>query len=163
MSHDDVDAWTDLAREDLDPDWFASALAVQHIRQVIVHGGSPAGWWRQEEVVHPSHLQRFVSRAARQAEAQHRFEREWQQLEHWLPAIQRAWEKGKLGFGEDLLHAESDAQDLEYLSQIDFASDCYACASSRRAYPQNVVLQAWYCHGYLTAWREHFVPEEESN
>lgn len=163
MSHDEVDACTDLAREDLDPDCFARALAVQHIRLVIAHGGSPAGWW-QEDVIPPFHLQRFVSRAACQAEElHHRHAWAWQQLECWLPAIQRAWEKGQLGFGEDLLHAESNAQDLEYLSQIDFASDCYAWVSSQRAYPQSVVLQAWYCQGYLTAWREHFALEEGSS
>jgi hypothetical protein len=64
-------------------------------------------------------------------------------------------------FQEALEQAKSDQESLEYLSMIDFAVDGYANMSASRAYPDNPVLQNWAINGYMLAWREHFLKDQE--
>lgn len=44
---------------------------------------------------------------------------------------------------------------------IDFDVDSYANMSASRAYPDNPVLQNWAINGYMLAWREHFLKDQE--
>jgi len=50
---------------------------------------------------------------------------------------------------------------MEYLSQIDFAADSYAYVAAFNAYPRDEALQNWVINGYMLAWREHFLKDQE--
>ena len=49
--------------------------------------------------------------------------------------VKTAWEKGQILFRQDLARATSNPEEMEYLSMIDFAVDCYAYVTARNAYP----------------------------
>jgi hypothetical protein len=51
-------------------------------------------------------------------------------------------------------------EELEYLSQIDFAADCYASAAAIKTYPHDGALQAWYINGYMLSWQRYFFANE---
>ncbi len=59
-------------------------------------------------------------------------------------------------FQENLARAIDNPEEMEYLSQIDFAADCYAYASALQVYPYDRALQAWCMNGYMLAWQQHF-------
>ena len=40
-------------------------------------------------------------------------------------------------------------EEMEYLSQIDFATDCYAYAAALKTYSHDAALQAWFINGYM--------------
>jgi hypothetical protein len=80
-----------------------------------------------------------------------------------MPQIQAAWERGQVLFQEDLARATANPEEMEYLSMIDFAEDCYAAADARKAYPHNRVLQAWATSGYMLAWWQHFSASEDAS
>jgi hypothetical protein len=90
-----------------------------------------------------------------------RLAQEWHKLQQVLPRVREAWEKGQNLFWEDLERAKSDQGRMEYFSMIDFAVDCYAEVSAARAYPGNSVLRDWGINGYMMAWREHFLKDQE--
>jgi hypothetical protein len=54
-------------------------------------------------------------------------------------------------FSEILARAMKDPAEMEYLSQIDFATDCYAYGAALKVYPSDKALQAWYMNGYMHA------------
>jgi hypothetical protein len=75
-----------------------------------------------------------------------------------------AWEKDQDLFQQqDLARATTNQEEMEYLSLIDSAVDCYAYISTRNAYSENSALRAWAMNGYMVAWRRHFLAEEEQN
>ncbi len=163
MSHD-LHHCLDLRQADLDPELFAAALAVQHIYGLIASGGSESGRPGDEGALLPNHIEAFLARAVETAHKTRRFEQEWCRLQRLVSQIQAAWKKGQALFQEALARATSNEEDLGYLSQIDFAVDCYAYISALNTYPQNRALQAWAMNGYMLAWRQHFLkdPIEES-
>ena len=57
----------------------------------------------------------------------------------------------------------SDEEELGYLSEIDFAVDCFAYVSALNTYPQNQALQAWLINGYMLAWRQHFLNDQKED
>src|SRR5258708_23763076 len=137
------------------------ALAVEHVTRLIVWGGSRfkrADW---EEVLPPHHLEVFLARAVEMAQKTGRFEQEWRKLQRIFPRMKIAWEKGQALFQEDLARATANQEELEYLSMIDFAEDCYAYVDARKTYPDDPARQAWAIHGYMLAWRRHFFADQE--
>ncbi len=162
MEQKDVEDYTDLQREDLDPELFGAALAVQHIRKLISYGGSEYGRAGDEDALQPRQVEAFIVRATESAKKTKRFEREWRQLQRVCPQLQRAWEKGQAHFQEDLVRVANNQEEMEYLSMIDFAIDCYAYVTARNTYPDNRVLQAWLINGYVLVWRQHFLAEEDT-
>jgi len=80
-----------------------------------------------------------------------------------MPQVQAAWERGQVLFQEDLAHAMTNPEEMEYLSMIDFAEDCYAVADARKTYPYDRMLQAWATSGYMLAWWRHVLAEEDAS
>ena|SRR5690242_19661924 len=158
MSTNNLQQYLDLRIDHLDPELFGAALAVQHIYTVIANGGSEVNRPDWDSALHPHHLQAFLKNAVESAQKTRHFEREWQTLQRIFPHMQGAWEKGQDLFQQDLARATTNPEEMEYLSLIDFAVDCYAYVSTRNAYPDNSALQAWAMHGYMLAWRHHFLP-----
>lgn len=83
-----VEWYTDLQREDLDMEWFGAALAVQHLRQLISHGGTVWGQVDGEDGLTLEQVRRVVRRAMASAEQTKRFVREWHQLQTLLPLLE---------------------------------------------------------------------------
>jgi hypothetical protein len=159
METNDIEYYTNLDRAaDLDPEIFAAALAVQHVRSLIANGGSRSGW----PDLPPHCLEAFLSRAVETAQKTKYFEREWRRLQRVFPHVKDAWEKGQTSFQKDLIRVADNPEEMEYLSLIDFAVDCYAYVSARNEYPANKALQAWAMNGYIRAWRQHFLNEEDT-
>jgi hypothetical protein len=161
MQRDTLEHYVDLRRADIDPQLFAAALAVQHVRRLIVYGGNRSGRAGDEDALHPNDLEAFLARAVETAHKTRHFEREWRGLQQLVPRITIAWEQGQALFQEALTHAMNDEEELGYLSEIDVAVDCFAYISARNAYPQHRALQAWLINGYMLAWREHFIKDQE--
>jgi len=63
-------------------------------------------------------------------------------------------------FQEDVVRATSNPEEMEYLTHIDFALNCYAAVDARMAYPHDRVLQALASSGYMLAWWQYFLAEE---
>jgi hypothetical protein len=160
MNTDDLQSYLDLRRDDLDPELFGAALAVQHIYKLIANGGSEFGRVDWDSALHPSHLQTFLKNAVESARQTRRFERQWQTFQRIFPQMESAWEKGQDLFRIDLARATTDQEEMEYISLIDFAVDCYAYVTTMNVYPEKRVLQAWAMSGYMLAWRKHFLNEE---
>jgi hypothetical protein len=162
METNDVEYCTDLCRADLNPEIFAAALAVQHVRSLIANGGSRSGWPDPGSALPPHCLEAFLSRAVEAAQKTKYFEREWRRLQRIFPHMKDAWEKGQTFFQKDLIRVADSPEEMEYLSLIDFAVDCYAYVAARNAYPANQSLQAWAMNGYVVAWRQFFLTEEQT-
>jgi hypothetical protein len=64
-------------------------------------------------------------------------------------------------FQEDLARAMTNPEEMEHLSMIDFAEDCYAEVCARKTYPHDPVQQVWATSGYMLAWWQHFLAEED--
>ncbi len=158
-----LEDYLDLRRADIDPEMFASALAVRHVHKLLVHGGSPFRYPDLETALQPHHLEAFLARAVETAQKTKRFEHEWQRLQRFVPRLKIAWKKGQVLFQEDLIHARESDEAMDYLSQIDFATDCYAYASASRTYPNDPALIAWAMNGYLLAWWQHFSEDKEDS
>jgi hypothetical protein len=163
MTSDDLEDYLDLRRGDLDPERFAAALAVQHIRRLIAAGGGRVERPDEQEALSPHHLEAFLARAVETSKRTKRFEQEWRRLQRLVPHIQAAWERGQALFQEDLARATANHEVMEYLSMIDFAEDCYAAVDARRTYPHDPVQQAWARSGYMLAWWQHFLAEEDTS
>jgi hypothetical protein len=161
MQRDSLEHSVDLRQADLDPERFAAALAVQHVRRLIVCGGSRFGRAGDEDALHPVDLEAFLARAVETAHKTRQFEWEWRELHQMVPGITIAWEQGQVLFQKALTHAMSDEEDLGYLSEIDFAVDCFAYVSALNTYPQHQALQAWLINGYMLAWRQHFLKDQK--
>jgi hypothetical protein len=158
MKTNDIEYYMNLDRADLDLEIFAAALAVQHVSSLIANGGSRSGW----PDLPPHCLEAFLSRAVETAQKTKYFEREWRKLQHIFPHMKEAWEKGQTFFQKDLIRIAGSPEEMEYLSTIDFAVDCYAYVSASNAYPANRTLQAWAINGYMLVWKQHFLNEEDS-
>ncbi len=52
----------DLCQADIDPEVFAVALAMRHIRSLIAYGGSEFGRPDDKDAFHPDHLEGFLAR-----------------------------------------------------------------------------------------------------
>ena len=161
MKKEDLENATDLEREDLDPELFAAALAVQHIGQLLAYGGNCQGQSSDDDALRPEHFERFVPRALEYAQETKHFTDHWRHLQRILPYIKAAWMKGRNLFQEDLIRAMGSQEQMDYFSLIDFAVDCYAYISAKDAYPDNQTLQAWAINGYMLAWRQHFLTEDD--
>jgi hypothetical protein len=160
MMSDDVQRCLDLRRADLDPELFAAAVAVQYIRRMIAAGGGRIERPDEEEALSPHHLEAFLAHAVETAHKTRHFEQEWRRLHRLVPQIQVAWERGQALFQEDLARAMTNPEEMEYLSLIDFAEECYAAVDARRIYPHDRVLQAWTTNGFMLAWWRHFLADD---
>lgn len=152
MQRDSLEHYVDLRRAEIDP---------QHVRRLIVYDGSRFGQIGDEDALHPDDLEAFLARAVETAYKTRRFEREWRGMHQMVPGITIAWEQGQVLFQEALTHAMSNEEELGYLSEIDVALDCFAYVSAHNTHPQNRVLQAWLINGYMLAWQEHFLKDQE--
>jgi hypothetical protein len=161
MRSNDLGDATDLEQNDLDPERFAAALAVLHIRRLLTYGGGRYGRPGDEDDLQPEHFERFIPHALKEAQRTKRFERHWCRLQQTLPSIKVAWEKGQALFQEHLTRAMTNQEEMEYLSMIDFALDCYAYVSAKDVYPDNPAMQAWVINGYMFVWRQHFLDEDD--
>ncbi len=159
MRRDHLEHALDLHSADIDPEMFAAALAVQHIRRLIVNGGSEFGRLDLDAAFYPQDLERFLARAVETVQRIKRFEHEWRRLQQTFPPMKEAWEKGQVLFQEALSRATDNQEDMEYLSQIDFAVECYASVSAWNTYPHDLALQNWAINGYMLAWRHFFTDE----
>jgi hypothetical protein len=162
MSRDDLEHALDLRSAEINPEVFVAALAVQHIRRLIAHGGSDIGRPDDDCALYPQHLEIFLARAIEMTQRNRRFEGEWRKMHQTFPRMAAAWEQGQALFQQDLSRAMSNAEQMEYLSMIDFAVDCNANITARNAYPHDQALQNWAFNGYMMAWRQHYFTEEES-
>ncbi len=63
---------------------------------------------------------------------------------------------GQAHFQENLARAMDNPEEMEYVSQIDFAADCYAYPAALNTYPHDGALQVWYINGYMFAWYKYF-------
>ena len=162
MKSDDLEDCLDLRRADLDPDLFAAAVALHSIRRLIATGGGRVERPDEQEALSPHHLEAFLARAVETSKKTKRFEQEWRRLHRLVPYIHAAWERGQALFQEDLARATANPEEMEYLSMIDFVEDCYAAVDARRTYPRDPVQQAWATSGYLLAWWQHFLAEEDT-
>jgi len=151
----------DLRRQDIEPEIFAIALAVRYVRELINHGGSDMRRPDHESAMHPEHLESFLARAVEIAWKDARLAQEWRKLQQVLPRVREAWEKGQSLFQEALERAKSDQKSMEYFSMIDFAVDCYAEVTASRVYPDQPALRNWAINGYMLAWRDHFLNDQE--
>ncbi len=158
---DYLQQFIDLHRRDIDPEVFATALALRHIRNLIYHGGSEIGRPDSDSALFPHHLEIFLAHAIDSPWKDKRFAQEWHRLQQIVPLLKEAWEKGQTLFREDLERAKSDQESMEYFSMIDFAADCYAYVSSSRVYPDNPALRDWAINGYMLLWRQYFLTEED--
>jgi hypothetical protein len=163
MRNDDLQAYLDLRRADLDPERFAAAVALHSIRRLIAAGGGKVERPDEQEALSLHHLEAFLARAVETSKRTKRFEQEWRQLQRLIPSIQVAWECGQVLFQEDLARATANPEVMEYLSMIDFAEDCYAAVVARRTYPHDPVQQAWARSGYMVAWWQHVLVEEDTS
>ena len=157
-----IERHLDLQRSDLDPQDFAAALVVQHLILLLVHGGSAYGRPDAEDALEPVPLETFLDRAAVTARKAGRLAQEWHILQHFFPHLKRAWEKGQALFQEDLRRAKRSQELLEYFSMIDFAVDCFASLTAKKAYPGDAPAQAWALNGYMVAWRKWQDDEDAS-
>lgn len=149
----------DLRRQDIEPERFA--LAVRYIHGLILHGGSDMRRPDLESALLPEYLASFLARAVGIKWKDARLAREWRKLQRVYPQVREAWEKGQRLFQEALERANSDQESMEYLSQIDFAADSYAYVAAFNTYPRDEALQNWVINGYMLAWREHFLKDQE--
>ena len=140
----------DLRRQDVEPERFAIALAVRYIRGLIYHGGSDMRRPDLESALHPEHLESFLAHAVEVAWKDMRLAQEWRKLQRVLPRVREALERAKI-----------DQESMEYFSMIDFAVDCYAEVAASRIYPDHPALRNWVINGYMLAWREHFLKDQE--
>ncbi len=161
MNWDHLEQFLDLRRADIDPDVFAAALAVQHIRRLLAYGGSAFGRPDDDSALRPQHLTPLLTRSVELARKTRRFEHEWRRLQRVMPRIQLAWEEGQALFQQDLARATANQEEMEYLSMIDFAVDCYAYVAARKSHPDDRTLQNWVINGYMLAWRGHFLKNLE--
>jgi hypothetical protein len=152
--------YVDLSQADIDPEIFAAALAIQHVSTLILNGGDISRQPDRDSAFHPDQVETFVARAVVVAQKSQRFEQEWCRLQQKLPQVRTAWEKGQVIFQENLAHAFANEEEMEPLSHIDLAADCYAYVSARKMYPNNSALKAWAINGYMAAWRQYFLAEE---
>jgi hypothetical protein len=160
MERGDIEDYTDLRRDDLDPEMFAAALAVQHVRRLISYGGSECGRAGDEDSLRPEQIEAFVARAIGDAKRTKRFEQGWLQIQRVFQQIKKAWANGQAHFQEDLIRVTNNREEMEYLSMIDFALDCYAYVAARNIYPEDGVLHTWFINGYMLAWRNCFLLDE---
>jgi hypothetical protein len=163
MNMDHLQQFTDLRRTDIDPEVFAAALAIQHVSKLIASGGSSIGRPDLEAALPPQQIEAFLLRAISTAQKTKRFEHEWRSLQQAIPPIKIAWENGQAHFQENLARAMDNPEEIEYLSQIDFAADSYAYAAALKTYPHDRVHQAWYMNGYMLAWQQHFFTDESTS
>ncbi len=98
---DSLQQCTDLRRPDSDPELFAIALALCHIRALIRHGGSDMSRPDDDSALHPHHLEAFLARTVERMWKDIRMAQEWRRLQLVLPRLE-AWERGKTLFQEDL-------------------------------------------------------------
>ena len=151
----------DLRRQDIEPEMLAIALAVRYIRGLINHSGSDRRRPGLESALHPEHLESFLARAVEITWKDARLAQEWRKLQQILPQVREAWEKGQRLFQEALERVKDDQESMEYFSMIDFAVDCYAEVAASRIYPDQPALRNWAVNGYMLAWREHFLKDQE--
>ena|SRR5947209_5413273 len=153
--------FVDLHRQDIEPEVFALALALRSISGLIYHGGSDVSRPDLESALHPDHLQSFLARAVEITWKDAGLAQEWRKLQQVLPRVREAWEKGQSLFREALERTKSDQKSVEYFSMIDFAVDCYAGVAAFGVYPDHPALRDWAINGYMVAWREHFLKDQE--
>jgi hypothetical protein len=153
----------DLRRQDIEPEIFSIALAVRYIRELINHGGSDMRRPDIASALHPDNLEQFLARAIEISWKDARLAQEWPELQQVLPRVREAWEKGQNLFQETLERAKNDQKSMEYFSMIDFAVDCYAKVAAFRVYPEQSALRDWAINGYMLAWREHFLKDQEED
>jgi hypothetical protein len=160
MGGEIVQQLLDLRRPDIDLERFAAALVVQHMRVLIVSGGSSFGRPDLDDALHPEHLEAFVERAVIYAQQTHHFEREWLWLQVRLLDVRAAWEQGRAALQHDLARASANQEEMDSLSLIDFASGSYAVAAAQSAYRYDQALRKWLINGYMVAWRAHFLEDD---
>jgi hypothetical protein len=160
MARKTVQQLLDLRQPDIDLERFAGALVVHHIRLLIDSGGKTFGRYDLDDTLNPEHLKVFVERAVVNAPQTHHFEQEWLRLKVRLSDVSAAWEQGRAAFKHDFARVTGN-QEMGYFSVIDFASDCYAVAAAQSYYQCDRALQAWLINGYMVAWWQHFLAEEE--
>lgn len=159
MSEKIVQQVLDLRQPDIDLERFAAALVVQHIRVLIVSGGSSFGRPDLDDALHPEHLEAFVERAVIHAQQTLHFEQEWLWLQVRLLDVHAAWEQGRAALQHDLAHASANQEEMDTLSVVDFASGSYAVAAAQSVYQYDRTLRKWLINGYMVAWRQHFLED----
>ena len=159
----DISEQLDIRRANIDMALFAAALALRHLRSLIANGGSEFGRPDLESALHPQVIEAFLDRAVTWAQQTRRFEQQWLRLQRGFPAMKRAWEKGQQLFQQHLTEAEENLESMGYLSQADFAVDCYAEVAAKQTYPALQAQQNWLINGYIVVWREQFLTDEEED
>jgi hypothetical protein len=156
------DHYLDLRRADIEPEMFAAALTVQHVRRLIIYGGSDNGRLDLDSTLQPQHLELFLARAVETSRRTKHFEHEWRRLQQLFPRLRNAWEKGQTLFQEDLAGAIDRPEEMEYVSTINVV-DCSASAKATNLYPPDRTLQNWTINGYMLAWQQHFLADNATS
>lgn len=129
--------------------------------ELINSGGGDRRRPELESALHPEHLESFLARPVEIPWQDARLAQEWRKLQPVLPRAREAWEKGQCLFREALEWAKSAQENMEYFSMIDFVVNSYAEVATSRAYPAHPALRNWAINGYMAAWREHFLQDQE--
>ncbi len=143
-----LEHYLDLLRADTEVESFEAALAVQHVRRQIINGGKDNGRLDLDSALQSQHLVLFLAHAVETSQRTKYFEGDWRRLKRLFPSLRDAWEKGQALFQEDLAHVTGSREEMEYLSMIDFAVDCFASARATNLYPHDRALQNWVINGY---------------
>lgn len=151
MNIEYLQQFIDLRRADIDPEMFSVAHAIHYINKLIFNGRNSIGQPDLESVLTPQHIEVFLIRAISTVQKTKRSEQEWRCIQQVIPPIKIAWENGQAHFQETFARAMDNPEEMEYLSQIDFAAYCYAYPAALKTYPHDRAFQAWYMNGYMLA------------
>ncbi len=124
----------DLRCSDNDPELFALALAIRHIREPIDYGGSDIGRPGNDSALDPHHLIAFITRAVEMTWKNNRFAQEWSRTQQVFPQVKEAGERGQTLFQKALDRAKNDQKVMKYFPMIDFAMDYYTYVFASRVY-----------------------------
>ena len=153
--------YLDLQQPNIDVELFEAALSLQYVQGLIMYGGSTCNRPEDDDALSPEMLLAFIRRAVIRSQQTHHFEKGWLVLQEQMLAIHAAWQCGIDTFQEHLLRATASSPDeLEYLSDGTFATDCYANVAAKSRYSSNQALQAWFVNGYMKSWSKQFDTEE---
>src|SRR5260221_11657800 len=82
-----LEHYLDLRRADIEIDLFEAALAVQHVRRLIINGGTDNGRLDLDSALQPQHLELFLARAVETSQRTKQFEHEWRRLQQLFPRL----------------------------------------------------------------------------
>lgn len=147
--------YLDLRDENIDPEKFANALALQYVYHLLLYGKDSGKNMYAEAALQPRHLSQFLKRALDAAQQKKQFEQEWTTLYCLVQNSTSAWETGYSLFESELSERAGERNRSFALLQRKDVED-HARRIAVRVYRRDWSMQAWLENGYLYAWQQHF-------